>query len=490
MSLVINRNIKTAIQEIKVQKRVKEVDFFESNLLLAIDNMQKKKYDESNFYLDKIISPKNIETFEAIIHESLKNYFYTFEKKKIIKQKSNYKNLDNLNHTFMECYLDDAQVLQSFQNLINSSSVDYSRYLFFYANYLIESKKISYLDKVINNIDEINSSLLVLQTKIWLENKELDNFNKIFSCSSEDDILAEFFFLIANLYSTEGNLEKSNFYLSISEYLNKKFKYNLSLMADNYFNNENFNQAKKILSTFDTKDGIFYWYKLKKITAIISKSQNNEQALNYLENKYSKINEKNQKIKFDMANIYKNYKEYDKAIDLYSSIMKNIPTISATYGDLLYRRGGSYERLGKFQKSDADLLDALKIIPDHSYILNYLAYSWLERNINISKAVKMLEIAYEKDENNPYIIDSIGWAYYLTDRFSEAEKLIRKAIILMPNDPIVNDHYGDILWRLDNKVQAKYYWKSVLKFDDADEDIKSRIKDKLLFGPPIKNENL
>ena len=56
----------------------------------------------------------------------------------------------------------------------------------------------------------------------------------------------------------------------------------------------------------------------------------------------------------------------------------------------------------------------------------------------------MLETAYALKKNDPYIIDSIGWAYYLTNNHVKAEKLLKKAVELMPDDPIVNDHYGDI----------------------------------------------
>ncbi len=481
-SLVLNQNVKSAIQEIKIQKNKKKTNFFEANLLLAIDSVQKKNFSKSKYYLDKISNYQSSGTFEAIIHESLSYYFYAFEKKKLLNQKSNFKNLDNLNLTLVKCFLGDESTSQSFELLINSSTVDYSRYLFFYVNHLIENKKLKSSKNIIDRIDEFNSTFLLLQTKIWLEQEKYENFNKIFSCNNENDILAEFFFLIANLYSTEGNYEKSNFYLSISDYLNKKFKYNLSLMADNYFKNKKYDQAKKVLNTFNDLDEIFYWYKIKKLTAIIYNNQNEVQAINYLENKYSKIDNKRNKIKFDMANIYKNYKKYDKAINLYSTILENLSSDDKIFGDILYRRGGSYERLGQFNKSDEDLILALKVIPDNSYILNYLAYSWLERNINISEAVEMLEIAYSKDENNPYITDSIGWAYYLTNRYREAEELIRKALIQMPNDPIVNDHYGDILWRLDKKLQAKFYWESVLKSKDADEDLKKKVKAKLLLG--------
>ena len=126
--------------------------------------------------------------------------------------------------------------------------------------------------------------------------------------------------------------------------------------------------------------------------------------------------------------------------------------------DLLYRRGSSYERIKNFDKADDDLLNSLKIYPDDAYVLNYLAYSWLEREYKINEAIKMLEIAYEAESDDPYIIDSIGWAYYLINDFSKAEEFLIRAVELMPDDPIVNDHYGDVLWKLDRKIQARYFW--------------------------------
>ena len=132
------------------------------------------------------------------------------------------------------------------------------------------------------------------------------------------------------------------------------------------------------------------------------------------------------------------------------------------------------------------MLLALKILPNNSYTLNYLGYSWLERKINIPKAVEMLETAYKNNPDDPYITDSIGWGYYLTGRYKEAEKLMRKAIILMPNDPIVNDHYGDILWSLNQKLQARYYWQSILNLDEADNSMIEKVKEKLIRGPKIE----
>ena len=53
----------------------------------------------------------------------------------------------------------------------------------------------------------------------------------------------------------------------------------------------------------------------------------------------------------------------------------------------------------------------------------------------------------------------------------------------MPNDPIVNDHYADILWKLNRKIQARYFWRNVLKMDDTEEDMKKKINIKIIEGP-------
>ena len=95
----------------------------------------------------------------------------------------------------------------------------------------------------------------------------------------------------------------------------------------------------------------------------------------------------------------------------------------------------------------------------------------------------MLDEAYKQKKDDPYIIDSVGWGYYLIGDYINAEKYLKLAVQLMPDDPIVNDHYGDTLWMLDQKLQAKYFWKNVLNLEETEEEMKNKIKQKLLFGP-------
>ena len=71
---------------------------------------------------------------------------------------------------------------------------------------------------------------------------------------------------------------------------------------------------------------------------------------------------------------------------------------------------------------------------------------------------------------------------YLAGRYQEAEKLLQRAVKLMPLDPIVNEHYADILWKLNKNLQANYFWNYVLNLETTENEMKNRIKKKLILG--------
>ena len=482
-SLVSDGQISKAIKHIQYSKNKNNSSFFEANLLLVLDSFNKKNFAKTSKLLTNLKAFQQYDTYEIIIYETLKSYNKLFLDGIIESPNQNFGKLSLITTAFQNCYLTSNKTNSHFINLINSAEGDYSRYLFFYLTKLIENKDYDSAIQIALTIDPLTGNLLIAQTKKWIDQSNFKKFKKYFSCKQESDILAEFFFLISNLYSSQGEYEKSNFFLNISNYLNPKFYFNLSLLAEDYFVNSNFDLAKKVLEKFDEKDEIYNWYKIKKKTQIIAKQQNENQSLKFVEKKFLEFKNPSTRIIFDMANIYKNYKKYEKAIEYYSIVLSQIDENSEAYADILYRRGSSYERLGQYQKSDSDLLLSLEIIPKDPYVINYLAYSWLERNYKIKEAIQMLERAYEQKKNDPYIIDSIGWGYHLNGDYAKAEKYLKQAIQLMPNDPIVNDHYGDILWKLDRKLQARYFWESVLNFKTTEDDMKKSILKKLLKGP-------
>tara|TARA_B000000437_G_scaffold111735_1_gene81286 strand:+ start:53 stop:1741 length:1689 start_codon:yes stop_codon:yes gene_type:complete len=485
-SLVLENKISQAINIIKSNKNKNNTDYFDAHLLLIIDYLKKNNLSGAYSHLIEMENLISDDRVDAAILESLKDYIFTFKEIKILKNKKNFGKLSSISEAFQRCYIQDDNTDAYFSKLINNPEIDYSRYIFFYLAYLIENDRIIEAKKITDDIHYINSTLLLSQGKSWIEKGNFDQFQKVFSCRNPNDIISEFLFLISNLYSSEDSFEKSNFYLNLSNFLNPKFIFNLSLVAENQYLNKEYKKARKTLKKLDNKNNIFYdWYRIKKEAQIIAKEVGNNESLNFINSEFKKIVSPNKKILFDMANFYKNFKKYDEAIIYYTQLIEIFDDNSEIKQDLLYRRGGTYERMKEYSKSDKDLQDSLKIDPDDAYVLNYLAYSWLERNFKIEEAIKMLETAYELESDDPYIIDSIGWAYYLTNDYKKAEKFLKRAVELMPDDSIVNDHYGDILWKLDRKIQARYFWRNVLKMEDVDEEMLNKINKKIIEG--LKN---
>ncbi len=485
MSLILEDKVAQAINITKNNIKKNNTDFFEAYILLALDGIKKNKFDMALEILSNVPEFLKEDRLNYIFLNTLKQYVYVFNYKKLQKNNQKFGNISLISETFQRCYLNDINTNSFFSNLINNNQADYSRYIYFYLSHLIEKNQIEEAKKITDSLDYINTTLLLSQGKSWIDRSEFEEFGKVFSCSNHNDILGEFLFLISNLYSTQNEFEKSNFYLSLSNYFNPKFVFNLSLVAENFYLNKNYEKSKNVLKNFDRNQDFYYWYRSKKEAQIISKTINQREGLNYIASKFEKIEKPNNKFIFDIANFYRNSKKYKQAIEYYSLIIDSLVDDEEVKAEILYRRGGSFERLKDFSKADKDLKNSLKINPNDAYVLNYLAYSWLERNYKINEAIRMLEDAYAQEENDPYIIDSIGWAYYLTDDLIKAEKFLKKAVQLMPNDPIVNDHYGDILWKLDRKIQARYFWSMVLEMDDAEQELIDQIKNKIIEG--IKN---
>ena len=345
MSLVLENKVAQAINIIKVNSEKTNSDFFEAYILLALDSLKKNNLEQAAEFLSEVPEFLQKDRFNYIILNSIKQYVYVFKEKKILKSKQNFGNFTFINETFQRCYLGDKNTDSFFSNLINNNETDYSRYIYFYLTHLIENNKLGEAKIITNDLDYINTTLLLSQGKSWVDGNKFKKFNKIFSCKNYNDVIGEFLFLISNIYSSQDEFEKSNFYLSLSIYLNPKFVFNLSLVAENLYLNESYKKAKEVLNNFEKDQDFYYWYRIKKESQIISKTRNQDEGLNYITSKFKKIRNPNNKFIFDVANFYKKSKKYDEAIKYYTIIINSLDENSALKSDLLYRRGGSYERL-------------------------------------------------------------------------------------------------------------------------------------------------
>ena len=236
-----------------------------------------------------------------------------------------------------------------------------------------------------------------------------------------------------------------------------------------------YNSIKPIGSTYS-------WYASTSIASILLNTTNKEFSISTLEKDFNSILSPSVEQYYELANFYKENEFYEKSIEYYSFALQNLPKDHPLVPKIFDRRGTSYERLGLWEKAEQDLLESLKIIPDQPHVLNYLAYTWIDKGINLDKGLEMLNKAMNLRENDGYIIDSVGWAYYAKENYIEAGKFLQRAVELLPRDPIINDHYADTLWMLNKNIQARYFWKYVLSLEGIEEELKDSINNKLIFG--------
>lgn len=174
-------------------------------------------------------------------------------------------------------------------------------------------------------------------------------------------------------------------------------------------------------------------------------------------------------------------KQYTASAEAYSKALA--VTGGNTPGDwrFYYVRGIAYERSGQFPLAEKDFLRALELNPNQPQVLNYLGYSWVDKGMNLDRALAMIEKAIEGSPNDGYIIDSLGWAYYRLGRFDEAVQKLEEAAVLRSADPEINDHLGDAYWRVGRKLEATFQWKLASAMD-TEGNVKKRIEPKLKGG--------
>ncbi len=493
-SLVNNSKINEAFNYSKKLK-AKKINFFHSDLVMVSKFIKNNDFKKANNILTSV-NKNNYTSLEELlsqiifswvqIEKSNLNYGEAIEKFQLISPQ--HKNIKKINNVFLSCYFDTANVETDFQNLIKDKTTDFSRYTFFYSNYLLKKNLLKKAKLILNEkLADNPRNLLLNQLYSDIKLKKQNYLQNNFDCQNVSNIIAELLYITANALSLQNFYSLSNFYINLAKYLNQNFFSYNTLLAENFVRTEDYQKAKKIFSVLKNFGENYSWYSSQQIALIDIEKSKIEEVIGSLEKSYLNLNSPNIYQTYDFAQFLKNNEKFEKSIKFYSNVLQNISQSHELYPRAKDGRGIAFEQTGNWAEAEKDFIDSLDAKPDQAYVINYLAYSWIEKGINIEKSLEMLKNANQLRSNDGYITDSLGWALYKLKRYKEAKEYLKKAVQLMPSDPIVNDHFADILWMNGKKLQARYYWKYVLNLDDADVDLKRKINKKILNGPSSVN---
>jgi hypothetical protein len=484
-SLVNSGNLNEAFNfSRKLEKQ--KLDSFESDLITGIFYLKNSNLDLAKKYFLKAKKRNSIYVLNKYVSTSLYNWSNlgglnlnsaTLELKKLDKRFENFKKIQNV---FLNCFFKSSNTNFLFDQLTKNNKTDFSRYSYFYASHVFSSEKIKAAKNIVQSaLKQYPRNLLLNQYKIDLNKpKKINRFN----CKKENHIVAEILYIASNALSSQSLYPFSNFYLNLAKFLNEDFYSYDTLLAENFYNINNFEKAKKIYKNLSKEGEAFKWYSTKQLAKILIQEENINEAIELTSNTYNNLVIKEVYETFDFAEFLKNNEKFKESISYYNTVLDFVKKDHTLYSKATEGRGVAYERIGDWDKAEKDLLASLKADSNQAYVINYLAYSWIEKGIKIEESLGMLERANKLKSNDPYIIDSLGWALFRLERYEESKDYLQMAVRLMPGDPIVNDHYGDVLWKNGNEIQARYYWNYVLSLEKTEEDLKKTIDKKLIKG--------
>ncbi|GBD03488.1 Beta-barrel assembly-enhancing protease [bacterium HR19] len=178
-------------------------------------------------------------------------------------------------------------------------------------------------------------------------------------------------------------------------------------------------------------------------------------------------------IAYSIAFAMREIEDYESAIRFITESQKKLKDSK----ELLYAKSILLYESGKLDEALKVAEELLNIDPKNPNYLNLKAYSIcevvreskekngylsVEEKQKIQEAKKLAEEAMAKKPNDPYIIDSLGWCYFVEGELEKAEELIKKSYELKNDDPVILEHIGDILLAKNQVEKAFEMYKTAM----------------------------
>jgi tetratricopeptide (TPR) repeat protein len=176
---------------------------------------------------------------------------------------------------------------------------------------------------------------------------------------------------------------------------------------------------------------------------------------------------------------------YEEAVSALRDGLTNNPNNA----DLHFNLGTAYDKMGRFEELVREMEEAIRLDPKHADALNYLGYTYAERDMRLEEAVGLIQRALVIKPQNGYYLDSLAWAYFKMGRFQEALVEMKRAVAVVPDDPVFFEHLGEIYLTHHLLADAREAWLRSLELDPANNKLASRFKAQG-FGDPATDDRI
>jgi tetratricopeptide (TPR) repeat protein len=152
----------------------------------------------------------------------------------------------------------------------------------------------------------------------------------------------------------------------------------------------------------------------------------------------------------------------EEALDVYSNAL-----YAGYNADLLYSRAMLAERMDRVEVLERDLLRIITREPNNVNALNALGYTLADRTDRYDEAYEYINRALQLRPDDFMIIDSMGWVLYRMGKLEEAKEFLQKAMDIR-HDPEIAAHLIEVLWVMGNEKEAKKVSETALQTAPGD----------------------
>jgi tetratricopeptide (TPR) repeat protein len=162
-----------------------------------------------------------------------------------------------------------------------------------------------------------------------------------------------------------------------------------------------------------------------------------------------------------LAQLYSDLDRGPQAVKVLQDAQAKFPSDTS----IVFELGAAYDKQKKFADAEAAFKQLIAREPDNSAALNYLGYMLAERGERLDESVSLLQKALQIDPDNGSYLDSLGWAYFKLEKLDLAEDNLRRAADQLKSNSVIQDHHGDVLFKMGRLDEAIVAWTRALNGD-------------------------
>lgn len=198
-------------------------------------------------------------------------------------------------------------------------------------------------------------------------------------------------------------------------------------------------------------------------TRIFRKQDKLEKAIEFLEKHIGDTESSSPLFYALLSSLYQEQGDKFGAI----GVMEAATTVYPENHQLFFEYGLLLEKSGMYERALIKMERVLQLQPNHAEALNFIGYTWADRNIRLDEALDYILKANKLKPNNGFIVDSLGWVYFRLGKYDEAASYLKKSLTLQPDDPHIYDHLGDVYRALKKFEKALDVYKQAYEMFDS-----------------------